>query len=298
MDKSTYPYRELVTAASRKTRYSSEELEARLFQSLAALAGIEQLLEREREKRLKAEERARQHLKLLAHTARVATLGERTAALAHELSQPLAAISHYAWGGLERIRQGRADLETLGDTLERIAAQTERSSRIIRHLRSFLSRRESELTQVDVNQLLREVAILERVDTLHQEVDFQLELDGTLPLVLADDVQIQQVVLNLMINATKAMQAVAPENRVLLLRSRFESAVTVSVVDRGVGCHDEVLRRMFEPFFTTREDGMGMGLAISRSIVEAHQGRLWVEPNPGGGLSFSFTLPALQEGAS
>lgn len=298
MDRSLHLYRELAVASSSTTRFSSEELEARFFQSLAALADVAQRLEREREKRLQAEEQARRHLEHLAHAARVAMLGKSTAALTHELNQPLDAISHYAWGSLERIRQGRADLGTLGGALESIAAQTQRSRRILRRLRSFLRRRESEPTPVDVNRLLRDVVILAEPDVLRQEVDLRLELDDSLPPVLADAVQIEQVVLNLMLNATLAMQPVAPEDRVLLLRSCFQSAVMVSVVDRGADCHEEILRRMFEPFFTTHEDGMGLGLAISRSIVETHGGKLWFEANPDGGLSFSFTLPALQEEAS
>ncbi|MEM9293846.1 MAG: ATP-binding protein [Acidobacteriota bacterium] len=274
-----------------------EELEARVVARTAELAQANQELEQEMSNREQAEERSRQHLEQLAHVARLSTLGEMAAGLGHELNQPLGAIANYASGCIKRIEAGNPDMLTLAKSFTLIAQQAERAGKIIHRLRTFVSSHEPETRWESVNEMLEEVVALERAESRYRIIDLVLDFEHDLPAVLADSIQIQQVVLNLMRNAGEAMSAVPEEDRRLTIRTRRhnEDFVRVTVEDRGSGCSPEVLVKLFEPFFSTKKRGMGMGLTICRSILEAHRGELWAEPNEDRGLSFHFTLIAAGE---
>ena len=244
--------------------------------------------------RRRMEQRMREQEAELAHSLRLGTLGELATGLAHELNQPLAAIKNFAQGCARRIRAGNAQPGDLLEAIEQVNAQATRAGEIIRRMRSFVRKREPARAPIDVNQAIREVADLLARDVARLGVALALELDEELPAALADMVQVEQVVLNL---ARNGLEAVALEpgrgRRRLTMRSGPGEAgeIMVSVSDTGRGVAPADVANLFEPFFTTKAEGLGMGLSISRSIIEAHQGRLWVEPNPGGGSIFRFTLP-------
>jgi C4-dicarboxylate-specific signal transduction histidine kinase len=269
-----------------------EDLEQRAIARTAELAMADLTPEQEIAGSRKAEDLALQQLGQLAHTARLSTLGEMAASLAHELNQPLGAVANYANGCLRRIDSGTADWQTLRQALTQIVAQAERAGKIIHRLRSFASRKEPEMTVTDLNVLLREVASLVQPEARHREVEIRLDLDDKLPLVQADPIQVQQVALNLIRNGIESVQALDSSQRKVLLRTRprADRQVEAVISDSGPPCDPSVLEQMFEPFFTTKPKGMGMGLTLSRSIVEAHRGELWAVPNPDGGLAFHFTL--------
>jgi C4-dicarboxylate-specific signal transduction histidine kinase len=272
--------------------HAYEDLERRVIERTAELERANCELGLEISNRLKAEEQSRQHLSQLAHVARLSTLGEMAASLAHELNQPLGAVANYANGCLKRLETGTLDEKTLGQVLSHIGVQAERAGKIIHRLRSFVSRREPEMAVTDLNQLLLEVGALEMPDARQGEVEIEYKLAQHLPAVQADPIQIQQVALNLMRNGIEAVQTNARDLRKVTLETRSLGAhrVEASVSDTGPPCNPAVLEQMFEPFVTTKENGMGMGLTICRSIIEAHGGELWALPNPEGGLSLRFTL--------
>ncbi len=276
-------------------RQAYEDLELRVVERTDELATANRELRQEMVSRRKAEDRARRHLEQLAHVARLSTLGEMAAGLAHELNQPLGAIANYANGCLKRLEAGNADTTTLHGALKQVATQAERAGKIIHRLRSFVASHEPEVAAVDVNQVLREVVALQLPEANNREVRLEFNFGQDLPEVLADSIQLQQVALNLMRNAIEAMQAVEPEQRRLIISTDLNHGreVEVTVTDSGPGWDPDDLETMFEPFYTTTE-GMGMGLAISRSIIEAHGGKLWATPGQDGGLSFHFTLSAVE----
>lgn len=274
------------------------ELEHRVVERTADLETALAALEEQIADREHAEEQARRLHDQLAHVARFSTLGEMAAGLAHELNQPLGAISNYASGCIQRLRAGNADEEKLIAALSKIAAQAQRAGQIIHRLRSFVADRESEKIAADVNGLVEEVVDLEGSEARQREVDLELELAADLPQVLADTIQIQQVILNLLRNGIEAMHETEASRRRIVLRTRLlGGAVEVAVADRGCGYADIDSDRFFDAFFTTKDHGMGLGLTISRSIIEAHGGELGAAPNPGGGAVFHFTLPVIESEA-
>lgn len=229
----------------------------------------------------------------LAHAGRVATVGELTASLAHELNQPLTAILSNAQAGQRILGTAPADLEVVREILNDIVEDNKRAGDVIRRLRSLLRKGRREVKALDLNEAVGEVARLVGGDALVRGLAIQLELDPGLPLVLGDRVQLQQVALNLVLNAMDAMQNARTGQRALLLRTARDGAKTVrvEVSDSGAGVSEGDLDKIFQAFYTTKPDGMGLGLAITRSIVEAHGGRLEARNNAGGGATFSFTLP-------
>ncbi|MEM1179999.1 MAG: ATP-binding protein [Acidobacteriota bacterium] len=283
-----------VHASEAAAREAQRDLELRVVERTSALAEAYRELEQQMDNRQKAEEQARQHLEQLAHVARLSTLGELAAELAHELNQPLGAIANYAHGCVKRIENDTADQGTVRQVFVNIAEQAERAGKIIHRLRRLVERHEPVLTPIDLNTLLKDILGLQQAELSHRQVQLKLDLSPELPKVQADTIQLQQVVLNLVRNGIEAVAELPPARRVLSLRSwqAGHDRLGVSVRDEGVGCSPEQLQRVFEPFYSTKERGMGMGLAISRSIVEAHGGELWVMPNPEAGLTFRFTLPA------
>ena len=245
--------------------------------------------------RRRMEQRVREQEAELAHFLRLGTLGEMATGLAHELNQPLAAIKNFAQGCVRRMRAGNADPAELLKAIEQVNAQATRAGEIIRRMRSFVRKREPVRAPMDVNQAIREVAELIARDVKRLGVSLELALDEHLPPALADMIQVEQVILNLARNGLDVI-ALEPASarRRLTIRSGpgEQGSVMVSVSDTGRGIAPDQVESLFEPFYTTKKEGLGMGLSISRSIIEAHHGRLWAEPNPDGGSVFRFTLPA------
>ena len=243
--------------------------------------------------RKRAEEVARQHREELAHVLRVSTVGEMAAGLAHEINQPLSAIISYAKGCVRRMQALPQIPKELIDTIEQMAAQAVRADQIVRHLRSLVRRHEPRRDVVGLNDVVRGVANLMNAAATERGVVLQLDLDPDLPLAHLDRIQIEQVILNLVRNGLEAMGTAAPEDCVLSIRTTMAGPSTfeVAVCDSGVGLTKATAEQLFEPFFTTKPDGLGMGLSISRSIIEAHGGRLWATANQSRGVTFRFTIP-------
>ncbi len=234
--------------------------------------------------RKEAEELSRHHREELAHVTRLSTMGEMASGLAHELNQPLTAISNYAHGCLKRMSSGPTDDDMVRETLGRVARQAERAGGIIKRLRAFVAKRESVRTAFDLNELVLDVLTLCEPESRQHDVVLSTDLSPTIGPVFVDVIQIEQVVLNLLRNAIEAVSDCDAERRVVVLRTypQGEGFVELCVEDRGPGFTDEQLDHLFAPFYTTKSGGMGMGLTISQSIVEAHHGRLWAERRLGG----------------
>jgi PAS domain S-box-containing protein len=249
--------------------------------------------------RKRAEEAARQHQAELAHVARLGTMGGMAAGLAHELNQPLAAIVSYARGCIRRIRGG-AEPPELIEALEHIATQAVRAGEVIRRIRNFARKEEPKREPVDVNELVREAVRFSESEARKQEVAIRLSLTARLPLVEADSVQVEQVLINLLRNAFDATRDSDSDRAEVLVETALDGrdGVVVRVRDWGKGILPAIADRVFDPFFTTKPTGLGMGLSISRSLIEAHGGRLWATPNPDRGTTFHFTLPLATGGRS
>lgn len=247
----------------------------------------------ETEERLRrTQEEAREMRERLAHVARISTLGEMATGIAHEINQPLAAVATYAQACGRMIRARTADDVELLQTLDRISHEALRAGAIINKLKDLVRRRESSQVPCDLNSLVRDVAGLASVDAQHNGLELRLSLADDLRPVVVDPVQIQQVVLNLVRNGIESMEGCSGEYVVMLrTRDAGEDGVSCAVVDHGVGLDKEQEEELFAPFYSTKESGMGMGLSISRTIIQAHGGRLWFTPNPDCGTTFQFTLP-------
>jgi two-component system sensor kinase FixL len=242
--------------------------------------------------RARTEEALRLQQERLAHTSRVLTLGELAAAIAHELNQPLTAILGNAEAARMLHARPESPREEVDDALRDIASDAARGGEIIRKLRDLVRRRESTKDILDVNMAVRSVEPFLRAGALADEVRMELDLAADLPEVRGDAIQIQQVVLNLARNAVEAMRPVPPAERRLRIRTaREDGAIAVEVTDSGPPLAEEALDRLFVPFLSTKRDGLGMGLSISRSIVESHGGEIAGRRNPNGGLTMRFTLP-------
>lgn len=249
--------------------------------------------------RLRAEREAAEHRERLAHLTRLGTVGEMTTGIAHEMNQPLAAISTYAQACERMIRAGIAEESELADTLKKIGDQARRAGEVIRRLRCMVKQREceSESEVADINELVRDLVHLARVDARAHGLEVRLELAAWLPPVEIDPIQIQQVILNLLRNAVDAMaESGMPDSIVIRTSAAERRSVEVAVIDQGPGLPDEVKARLFEPFLTTKPDGLGIGLAICRSIVEAHGGTLEFQANVPSGTIARFELPGAFSG--
>ena len=223
----------------------------------------------------------------------------RLAGLAHELNQPLTAISNYAQLCGHRLRRCRADGgDEVRDAIEQIAQQAERAREMIGRLREFVRPAQSHRLAADLNELVRNVAALLQVEIRRQGVRLELMLDDSLPTLTVDRIQIEQVIGNLVSNAIEAMRDTPQHARTVTIRTArgAENFLEVSVTDLGRGLPTKDVSRLFEPFYTTKSGGMGLGLSISRSVIAAHGGRLDAAPRPGGGAVFRFTLPVGGEG--
>lgn len=233
----------------------------------------------------------------LAHVSRIATMGELTASIAHEVNQPLAAIVANGEAGLRWLDRPTPELGETKKSIEAAIRNAQRASDVVRRLRALSSKAAPVHAPVDLAALADETLLLVDREMRSQGVQLSTELPADLPLVDGDRVQLQQVVLNLLVNAVQAMAAVPAEQRSLFVRAAHtidgerREAVTLAVDDTGKGIGEADLPRLFDAFFTTRDDGMGMGLSISRSILEAHGGRIEAVNRPGGGASFRISLP-------
>ena len=231
----------------------------------------------------------------LAHIARVSTMGQLASALAHELNQPLGAILRNAEAAELFLQEPSPDLEEVRAILADIRKDDQRAGAVIDRLRALIKRRAVAYCALDLDQLAGEVVALLGPDVELRRVGLSLQTDPTLPPVQGDRVQLQQVLLNLLLNAMDAVNDNPPAKRLVVVRARpAGTTVEVTVSDNGHGIAADKLPLVFEPFFTSKPNGLGMGLAISRSIIEAHGGRLWAENNPAGGATFTFTLPTAE----
>jgi PAS domain S-box-containing protein len=236
----------------------------------------------------------------LAHANRVATMGQLTASIAHEVNQPLAAVIANAEACLRWLDRETPDLGAARRSVEWVIDDSNRANEVIRRVRSLAKKTDLEKVPLDINHVVNEVmALVQRELTSHQAL-LRTELAPALPMILGDRVQLQQVIINLVMNGIEAMQSVTDRPRELVIRSRQDETrqVLVDVADSGVGISDENVDRLFNPFFTTKSSGMGMGLSICRSIMEAHGGRLWATANVPHGAMFQFTLPINADTAS
>jgi two-component system, LuxR family, sensor kinase FixL len=232
----------------------------------------------------------------LVHISRLTAMGEMASALAHELNQPLSAIANYL-KGCRRLLDRHPDDQSrmVSDALDKAADQAMRAGEIIRRLREFVSRGETERRVESVAKLIEEASAIALVGAKERGIRVSYQLDPEAELVLADRVQVQQVLINLMRNAIEAMENTERRELVISANRANDSMVDMSVSDTGAGIGADMRAQLFQPFFTTKRHGMGVGLSISRTIIEAHGGNIGAEPNPGGGAIFRFTLPAVSK---
>jgi len=233
----------------------------------------------------------------LAHVARITTLNALTASIAHEVNQPLSGIITNASTCRRMLDGDPPNVEGARETARRIIRDGNRASDVITRLRALFSKKEFALEPLDLNEVAREVIALSLSDLQRSRVVLLSNLADNLPTVMGDRVQVQQVILNLLRNGADAMTTVEDRPRELLIRTeRSENdQVRLTVKDVGVGFTPETADKLFEAFYTTKTDGMGIGLSVSRSIIERHQGRLWAAPNSGPGATFSFSIPCGSE---
>jgi len=246
--------------------------------------------------RLNAEAEARQQWEQLAHVTRIGIMGELTASLAHEINQPLTAIQSNAEAAQRFLSRAEPDIDEVRQILVDIIRDDTRASDIIRKIRALLKREAVPFAVLDLNDVIRDVLSLLRADSLLRELVITDDLFPGLPPVSADRIQLQQVMINLILNGAAAMKNSPPDRRKLILKTAIQGArtVRVSVADFGTGIDESAMDRLFEPFYTTKSEGLGMGLAISRTIIRAHGGTMEASNNPEGGATFAFTLPANQ----
>ena len=229
---------------------------------------------------------------LLAHASRLNTLGEMASGLAHEINQPITAITLYSEVGLARIQQAAAEPAALRETLEKIAAQSARAQAIIQQVRHFARQSKPQYAAVRIDELLGDIADFLSLEARRHHVRLRQDLAPNLPPVLADALQVQQVVLNLVRNAVDAIADSEGPRAITVLARQEQAFIELAVRDTGPGVAPDLIGQLPHPFFTTKTDGLGLGLSISQSIVEAHGGRLWATPNADGpGVTFHFTLP-------
>ncbi len=245
--------------------------------------------------RQRTEARLKELQSELVHISRLTALGEMASALAHELNQPLSAIANYLRGSVRLLASDPIPRERLSEALDKANEQTLRAGQIIRRLRDFVARGETERRVESLPKLIEEAGALALVGAKEHGVRVSFDLDPAVDLVLADKVQVQQVILNLIRNAIDAMDESPRRDLQITTRPAPDHLAQVTVADTGPGISPEVAEQLFQPFITTKRHGMGVGLSISRTIVEAHGGRIWVETTPGGGATFHFTLRSVAD---
>jgi two-component system, LuxR family, sensor kinase FixL len=251
---------------------------------------------RDLSERQETESRLQELQSALVHISRLTAMGEMASTLAHELNQPLSAISNYLKGSHRLIEAQTDERSTMiRDALNKAAEQALRAGQIIRRLRDFVARGEGERRVENINKLVEEASALALVGTKDQALRVRFHFDPLVELALADKIQIQQVLLNLMRNAVEAMQESERRELLLAVTPAENDMVRITVADTGSGISKDVTAQLFRPFMTTKEHGMGVGLSICRTIVESHGGQIWAEANPGGGTVFHFTIKAVRK---
>jgi C4-dicarboxylate-specific signal transduction histidine kinase len=269
--------------------FARESLELDTIEALESVAPIiAQGVERKRTQDTLRETQAE-----LAHLNRVMTVGELTASIAHEINQPLAAIVMNGNAALRWLALDPPNLAKARDSAELIIRDGERASQVIARIRALLKKSPPAKTLLDVNEFVNEVAGLTQSEMVRNSVRLRVDLADYLPGVPGDRIQLQQVLLNLIVNAVEAMLTIEDRQRALLIATDLfdNTGVRVAVSDNGLGIDPQTADHLFDAFSTTKPQGMGMGLAISRSIIQAHGGRLWTEANDEFGATFQFTLP-------
>ena len=245
------------------------------------------------------EEASRVQQEKIQITSRLTTMGEMASSLAHELNQPLTAISNYSMGAVAMVKSGRADTGQLLEALEKAAAQAQRAGKIISRIRDFVKRSEPRRQSFDLHTIIDNALGLADIDARKRSIHVERVVPDDLPQVLADPILIEQVLLNLVKNGLESMDEKASQGKtgseLRVQVSRHNSTIEVAVIDQGHGLADP--DRLFEPFFSTKSEGLGMGLNICRTIIESHHGQLWAVSNPEGGTIFRFTLPCAPDSA-
>ncbi len=285
-------------SSSDKERVWRDETTARLmlFGTMLLNALAHRNAERHAQRATAETAQTREHL---AHLARVEAVGAMTAAVAHEVNQPLMAITNYTLAGRRRLDgDGQIDRAKIRELLEKIAGQTALASQVLDHLRTMVKRREVHEAEIDLSHLLDKSLRLIEMEARMKDIRVEADIAADLPHTLGDEIQVQQVILNLASNAMDAMAAAPARDRELriVVTPSDDDAILICVVDHGQGIVADDGERVFEPFYTTKGMGLGIGLSICRQIVEAHGGKLWHEPNAGGGTVFRFTLPVAKDG--
>jgi C4-dicarboxylate-specific signal transduction histidine kinase len=274
-------------------RRARDELEVKVGERTAELHDANESLLEQISQQKRTEEVLQVTRTELARVVRITTIGELTASIAHEVNQPLAAVVANADACVAWLSHQTPNLVEARAAAERATQGATRAAEVIVRIRSLINKATPEKARVQVNETIEEAVVLADGQASRNNVSLLAELSPDLPVVLGDRIQLQQVILNLVMNGIEAMASVTDRPRQLIIRSRMQDAahVCVSVQDCGIGVGPDVMPRLFEPFFTTRSAGMGMGLPISRSIVESHGGKLWAESTVSKGSVFQFTLP-------
>jgi len=249
-------------------------------------------LQKEINERKLAEDKTRHHQEQLAHVARLNTVGEMASGLAHEINQPLAAITSYAQSCLRLMKGSASKQAQLPDILGQINTQSQRAANIVKHLRNFVTKGKPHRETAELAKIVQLAVSMVRNEIISNQIELDISAQPMLPPIEADTIQIEQVILNLLRNAAEAMSDVAADSRRLLitLGAHSETHLFVAIRDTGPGIHDDDSVKISTPFFSTKENGMGLGLAISRTIVEDHGGQLTHKTNSDGGATFTFTL--------
>ena len=256
---------------------------------LSGLGTVQDITEKKQE-----EENTHLLREQLAHTMRVGTLGELTAAMAHEINQPLTAIMNNTLAGLRFLQSLNPDIEEIKEIFKDILSDNKRASEIIKKLRDLMKKRITDLEEVDVNEIIREVLTLIHSDRIIKNIDLETRLEPGIPIVSVDRIQLHQVILNVILNAFDAMEGESKDRRKLVIKSTADhknKAIKVMIRDYGQGIKSDHLSKIFEPFFSTKPLGLGIGLSINSTIIKAHGGKIWAKNNKDYGATVFFTLP-------
>lgn len=239
-----------------------------------------------------ARERLQELQSELLRASRLSAMGQMASALAHELNQPLTAINNYVQATRRMVGNPNVSHDRLEETMDKAVAQANRAGQIIHRMRQFLQKGETERQLEAINKVLEEASALALVGAKESGVVVRMELGVDLAPAMIDRIQIQQVILNLIRNGIEAMQGVTRRELLIATSQHENDLIQVTIADSGPGLAPEVAEQLFQPFITTKDKGMGLGLSICRSIIDAHGGKIWATPNPDGGVTFAFTLPA------